>query len=244
MRVNETPVFKELAAKKSKVPRLPVLEAIRSNPRNFFIVVFAQMGQNGLNYTFLVFCLNYMTSQLKIPRSQALLALVIANLVSIWYHIALVRSVGSNRPAPRVHDRCAFYRCHDVPVFLAAYNAQHRLIYLAYFIVSGVGYGAMFGPQAAFYAELFDTRQRYSGFAFARELGTILGGGPAPLIAAALAAWMGGLPWGVATYVVILALITATAVYFAPEMYRSDIRDNQSEKDVETGEAITSKLKV
>ena len=243
MRVNETPVFKELAAKKSKVPRLPVLEAIRSNPRNFFIVVFAQMGQNGLNYTFLVFCLNYMTSQLKIPRNQALLALVIANLVSIV--TILLSSALSDRIGRRpVYMTAAlFTAAMTFPFFWMLTTRSIGLIYLAYFIVSGAGYGAMFGPQAAFYAELFDTRQRYSGFAFARELGTILGGGPAPLISAALAAWLGGLPWGVATYVVILALITATAVYFAPEMYRSDIRDNQSEKAGEAGKAVSSELK-
>ena len=32
----------------------------------------------------------------------------------------------------------------------------------------------MFGPQAAYYSELFGPRVRYGGFAFARELGSIL----------------------------------------------------------------------
>jgi MFS family permease len=230
--VNETPVFKQLAAKKRKVPRLPIVEAIRSNPRHFFIVVFAQMGQNGLNYTFLVFGLNYMTSQLRIARNQALLALVMANLVSIA--TILLSSALSDRIGRRpVYISAAiFTAAMTFPFFWLLTTRNLALIYLAYIVVSGIGYGAMFGPQAAFYAELFDTRLRYSGFAFARELGTILGGGPAPLVSAALAAWLGGRPWGVATYVTVLGFITAAAVYFAPEMYRSDLSDTETEKPV------------
>ena len=50
---------------------------------------------------------------------------------------------------------------------------------------------AMFGPQAAYFAELFAPQRRFSGFAFARELGSLLAGGPAPFVATALVAWAG-----------------------------------------------------
>ena len=46
----------------------------------------------------------------------------------------------------------------------------------------------MFGPQAAYFAELFPPQRRFAGFAFARELGSLLAGGPAPFVAAALVA--------------------------------------------------------
>ena len=97
------------------------------------------------------------------------------------------------------------------------------LIYLALILGISVGVAAMFGPQAAYFAELFGARLRYSGFAFARELGSILAGGPAPFIAASLLLLSGGQPWPVAGYFVLLSLITAAAVYFGPETYRSDI---------------------
>jgi len=73
------------------------------------------------------------------------------------------------------------------------------------------------------FAELFGPRLRYSGFAFARELGSIIAGGPAPLIAGLLVAWMAGQPWGVCLYVIALSLITAFAVWCGPETYRNDI---------------------
>ena len=81
----------------------------------------------------------------------------------------------------------------------------------------------MFGPQAAYFAELFGPRLRYSGFAFARELGSILAGGPAPFLSTLLVAWLGGRPWGVALYIIALSLLTALAIFLGPETYLSDI---------------------
>ena len=103
------------------------------------------------------------------------------------------------------------------------------LIALAFMLIMGIGSGAMFGPQAVYFAELFGPRLRYSGFAFARELGSIIAGGPAPFIAALLVAWMAGAPWGVACYVILLSLITAFAVWCGPETYTSDITADSPE---------------
>jgi hypothetical protein len=81
----------------------------------------------------------------------------------------------------------------------------------------------MFGPQAAYFAELFPPQRRFAGFAFARELGSLLSGGPAPFVATALVAWAGGAWWPVACYIVLLSSITAVSIWFGPETYRDDI---------------------
>jgi MFS family permease len=44
----------------------------------------------------------------------------------------------------------------------------------------------MYGPQAALFAELFSTEVRYSGASLGYQVGAILGGGFAPIIATAL----------------------------------------------------------
>ena len=85
---------------------------------------------------------------------------------------------------------CAF------PFFLLAKTGNPALIVLAFCIEMGIGSAAMFGPQAVYFAELFGPRLRYSGFAFARELGSIIAGGPAPLIAGLLVALDGGCALG------------------------------------------------
>jgi hypothetical protein len=69
---------------------------------------------------------------------------------------------------------------------------------------------------------LFGPRIRYSGFAFARELGSILAGGPAPFLSGLLVLWMGGKPWGVALYIVP-SLLTAASIWIGPETFTTDL---------------------
>ena len=54
-------------------------------------------------------------------------------------------------------------------------------------MIASMGAAAMmYGPQAALFAELFDQRIRYSGASIGYQIGSILGGGFAPIIATAL----------------------------------------------------------
>jgi membrane protein YdbS with pleckstrin-like domain len=80
----------------------------------------------------------------------------------------------------------------------------------------------MFSPQAAYFAELFDTRVRYSGIAFAREISAPLAGGIAPFIATALLSSTSSY-WPIAVYMIVLALITVVSVYLGPKTYRRGI---------------------
>lgn len=125
--------------------------------------------------------------------------------------------------AGRSISSALFSAAFAFPFFLLAQTREPALIAIAFMVEMGVGSAAMFGPQAVYFAELFGPRLRYSGFAFARELGSIISGGPAPLIAGLLTAWMAGAPWGVCLYAITLSLITAFAVWCGPETFRSDI---------------------
>src|SRR5258708_39613952 len=82
------------------------------------------------------------------------------------------------------------------PFFMRTNTLDPTNIPLAFILIMGIGGGAMFGPQAAFFAELFGPRLRYSGFAFARELGSIFAGGLSPFLAAPLVGYMAGAPPG------------------------------------------------
>jgi MHS family shikimate/dehydroshikimate transporter-like MFS transporter len=221
-KVTETPVF--LAAKAKRPPlKLPALEAVRRNPRNFFVVVGARLAENALGYLYPVFGLSYLITTLHVPRNVAISAVICGNvaLVCGLVFFAWLSDRIGRRPVyifgALFSAACAF------PFFLMVGTLNPVLIALAFIIEMGIGSGAMFGPQAVYFAELFGPRLRYSGFAFARELGSIIAGGPAPLIAATLVAWMAGAPWGVCFYVIAMCLITAFAVWCGPETYKSDI---------------------
>ncbi len=70
------------------------------------------------------------------------------------------------------------------PFFWLVGTKQWIRIALAFIIARAVVTAAMFGPQAAYFAELFPPQRRFAGFAFARETGSLLAGGPAPFLAA------------------------------------------------------------
>jgi metabolite-proton symporter len=221
-RVSETPVFSEIAAKNAAA-RSPVIEAVKRHPREFLVVIGARLAENGLGYLFPVFALNYMTQQLHLPKTMVLEGNMLAytvQLLTIPLFSALSDRVGRR---PVYMGGALFSAAFAFPFFMLVGTQSQPLIYFALILGISVGVAAMFGPQAAYFAELFGARLRYSGFAFARELGSILAGGPAPFIATALLLYAGGQPWLVAGYFVLLSLITAAAVYFGPETYRSDI---------------------
>jgi hypothetical protein len=74
----------------------------------------------------------------------------------------------------------------------------------------------MYGPQAAFLAEMFPTRIRYSGASLSYQVTSIFAGSLAPLIAAALLRATGsGTP--VAIYVAAASLLTGIAAILARE---------------------------
>jgi MFS family permease len=231
-KVTETPVFQEARAKHPPL-KLPALEAVRRSPRNFFVVVGARLAENALGYLYPVFGLSYLITNLHVPRSVAISSVICGNvaLVCGLVFFAWLSDRIGRRPVyifgALFSAACAF------PFFLMVGTLNPVLIALAFTIEMGIGSAAMFGPQAVYFAELFGPRLRYSGFAFARELGSIIAGGPAPLIAATLVAWMAGAPWGVCFYVIAISLVTAFAVWCGPETYRSDIRA----EDVQDGEA-------
>jgi MFS family permease len=87
-----------------------------------------------------------------------------------------------------------------------------------------IGHSAMYGPQAAFFSELFGTRVRYTGASLGYQMASPLAGGLAPLIAAWLIGWSGGKPWPVVVYLLLMSVITFASVWCAAETHRDDIR--------------------
>jgi MFS family permease len=226
-RVSETPVFQTARAKWPPL-KLPVVEVVRRNPRNFVVVVGARLAENALGYLYPVFGLAYLINTLHVPRNTAILGVILGTAALIC------GLVGFASLSDRIGRRLVymfgalFSAAFAFPFFLLAETRNPVLIALAFAIEMGIGSGAMFGPQAVYFAELFGPRLRYSGFAFARELGSIISGGPAPLIAGLLTAWMAGAPWGVCLYAIALSLITAFAVWCGPETFKSDIHAGES----------------
>ena len=223
LRLEETPVFTKAVLARGKVERNPAMQALRRHPRNFLVVLGARMAENGLGYLFPVFGLSYVINTLGVAKSAALSALMLAFVVELFAILgfaALSDRVG-RRPV------YLFGACAGIvlafPFFWMVGTREWIWIALAFILARAEVTAAMFGPQAAYFAELFPPQRRFAGFAFARELGSLLAGGPAPFLATALVAWAGGGWWPVACYVVVLSGITAYAVWCGPETFEESI---------------------
>ena len=91
------------------------------------------------------------------------------------------------------------------------------LVTAAITIALGLIHPMMFGPEGSFFAELFDTRVRFSGVSVGKQIGTVLGGGLAPLIGTSLLAWSNGSIAPVVLYFVTLAVFAFVAAVMAHE---------------------------
>ena len=81
--------------------------------------------------------------------------------------------------------------------------------------------GMMYGPQAAFFAELFSTEVRYSGASLGYQIGAIIGGSFAPTIATLL--WKNYDIFWVSVYIAFASLLSLLSVYFLTETYQTDL---------------------
>ena len=83
--------------------------------------------------------------------------------------------------------------------------------------------GMMYGPQAAFYTELFSTEVRYSGASLGYQIGAIVGGAFAPTIATIL--WTEyDIVW-VSVYIAIASVLSLLCVMMLTETYGSNLHD-------------------
>ena len=82
----------------------------------------------------------------------------------------------------------------------------------------------MYGPQAAFLAEMFSTRVRYSGASLGYQLGAIIGGAVAPLLATSLLAKFGS-SLAISIYIAIACATTTVSVILLSETYQTDMHE-------------------
>ena len=163
LRILETPVFEEVKETHTEV-EVPVKEVVRTQPRNLLVAIGARFSENGNSYLFNTFALTYITAQLALPENVGLYGVLIASalgLITIPAYGALSDRVG-RRPAGIPGGR-GVRGLVCLPFFWMLNTKSTILIWLAIILSTSVGIYAMFSPQAAYFAELFDTRVRYSG---------------------------------------------------------------------------------
>ena len=83
----------------------------------------------------------------------------------------------------------------------------------------------MYGPQAAFFTELFSTEVIYSGATLGYQIGAIVGGAFAPTIATKL--WVDYDIFWVSAYIAFASILALVSVMMLTETYKTSLTDNE-----------------
>jgi metabolite-proton symporter len=220
MRIVETPVFSKIKETATEV-RQPIIEVLRSYPKEVLLAMGARFAENGAFYIYSVFVLVYATQQVKMPQQTVLNAMLFAaacELAAIPLYGALSDRLGRR---PVYLFGAVMTAVLAFPLFMLLDTGSTPMVVLAMFLVFIFSHAAMYGPQAAFLSEMFGTRVRYSGASLGAQLSSVLAGGLSPFIATALLRSYGRT--ALALYLIFMAAVTIVAVVVATETHREDI---------------------
>jgi MFS transporter, MHS family, shikimate and dehydroshikimate transport protein len=227
LRILETPAFTQVKESGTEAP-MPILDVLRTYPKNVLLAMGMRIAENGTFYVLTVFVLTYIVEALKLEQTTGLVGVLIAAAIGLFTVPLFGHLSDSVGRRPLYLLGSGFSLLFAFPFFWLLNTGVAPLIWLAIILGVNIGHDAMYGPQAAFFSELFGTRVRYSGASLGYQLASVLAGGFAPLISLYLFTKFG---YGaVALYMAIMALITVISVILATETYRGDITATQAEE--------------
>ena len=208
LKLTETPAFKASLAH-APPPRVPIIEVLRDHGRALVAGSFAVVACYAIFYLTTAFALGYGTTTLGYSRTEFLSIQLIAIL---FLAVGIVASgILSDRCTPRAVLMAGCTATVAAGFLLAPMlGSGSALLILTFLSLALLLMGFVYGPLGAWLPGLFPVRVRYSGASLAFNLGGILGGALAPLIAAALATRGGLVPVGL--YLSGAALVSLVAL--------------------------------
>lgn len=209
MGVDESPVFEELTERKEEEVSNPIAVLFKKFTPLVFIAALIYAGNGTIGYmTTGGYIQNYATDPngpLAMDRGDVLNAVTLSAFT--WGLFTLFAGYISDYIGRRTTYLIGFVLLAAAAgaLFPLVNTGNLFLMYLALILVT-VGLGLTYGPQAAWYAELFPAPIRASGVSITYAIGSILGGAFAPTIAASLVEAT-GTTWAVTGYLVTACVI-------------------------------------
>jgi metabolite-proton symporter len=231
LQLEESPVYQEakaeIAQKKDSASHMPLVEVIRTYPKEVLIAMGMRMAENISYYIFTIISITYVTTYLGQDKSLILKML----LIGAAFQFFLIPAVGA------ISDKVGrrpLYLAGAVGVgiwgfvFFGLLDSNSSGKVLLAVVVGLFLHSLMYAPQAAFFSELFGTSVRYTGASVGYQLASIFAGALAPIIAVRL---LGDATekntFAVGIYVAVAAVITIVAVLAAKETKASSLRHDR-----------------
>ncbi|MCZ9883620.1 MFS transporter [Arthrobacter sp. B2a2-09] len=225
--MSESPVFlkqQELLGNSTEARASKPAGTFWSRRKAFFIMVGLRIGENGPSYLAQSFVIGYVAKVLLVDKSVPTSAVLIASILG--FGVIPLAGLLSDRFGRRLSYRvfCLLLVLYAVPAFALLDTRDPAIVMVVIIVGMCLASLGIFGVQAAYGVELFGANHRYSQMALAKELGSIVSGGTAPLVAAALLAGFGHW-WPIAAYFILMAGIGLVTTFYAPETKGRDLNE-------------------
>ena len=211
----------------------PVWEVLKTYPKEIALAAGAFIAINANFYILITYILDYATAEVGLPQSTVLTAVLIssvAGLMAIAGFAALSDVIGRRIPYMAGAVLLGLWGLFAFWPLVDSGNPGALVLTL---VLGQVFLSMMYGPQAAFYSEIFTTRVRYSGASMGYQIGSVFGGALAPIIATSLLAAT-GTSLSVGVYMAVVCAITGICAFLLAETYGRSM-DETSEASRERG---------
>ena len=217
LNIMETPEFAKIK-ETGGAAKIPFADMIAEYPKE----IIAGMGARYIDGVFFnvfgVFTISYLTQQLKIPRTEALLGVSVAAIIMCAF-IPFFGWVSDRVGRTRTYFWGSLITGFSaLPAFYiwATHPEAAMLVWAALIVPFGILYASIYGPEAALFCELFDARVRYTGISFVYQFSGIFASGLTPIIATYLIGHFGpqGGAWAITWYCVFAGAVSAVSAWW------------------------------
>ena len=228
--MEDTKAFRELqnyqksigSNENREIKKSPVLEALIKYPKRIALAAGAFLSIQVTFYILVAFLLAYGVTSSDMSRDDMLSAVLIGSAIMVPVQFMFSSYSDRNGRKGIFMTGAILTAIWAFAIFPLVDTGNFWLIVLA--VTFGLSFLAMmYGPQAAFFTELFSTEVRYSGATLGYQLGAIAGGAFAPTIAAKL--WTDFDIFWVSVYIAIASILTLLSVMSLTETYKTDLNE-------------------
>ncbi|MFX1758419.1 MFS transporter [Rhodococcus sp. As11] len=208
--LEESAEFKAAKDAPAAEEKLPILEVLTQHWKTVLLAGGTFIATNGIAYAYMVYVLKYGEATLGFSKTT-MLALLIASC-PFWMAGMAFAAWRSDLVGRRtVYIRSSAALVVAAALFFPLMDTALLPVMLLAMVGLGFTLGCCAGPQSALFAELFPAKIRYSGASLGYQVGAILGGGLAPMVATSLFAAT-GTSMSITGYFVLIALISLVSI--------------------------------
>jgi MFS transporter, MHS family, shikimate and dehydroshikimate transport protein len=220
--VTESMVFLRAKAEE-KVSKTPVTDVLRGYKAPWAIATAIAAGSSAFSYLVTIFAMAYGARSLGMSTGMLTTGFLAGNVVALFTMPGFGRLSDKLGRRPLWATGVILAMAYVSVFFVLLGTRDPVFVVLGIVLGAGVIHPLMFGPEGSIIPELFSTNVRFSGASLGKQMGTLVGGGLAPMVATALLAWSGGAFWSVDLYFIAIGAVALGALWFARETSRTEL---------------------